>query len=118
MADDPLDEWRETLAEDRKRVGFLPQGPVKNSLRRKLRDIEVVLQVVGGLPENEPFRCRVEDVARLMKKTPSTNIEEWGRIANEFADCVRIARIMKQRHAALDAWPSSADAKFAPTKGE
>ena len=102
MADDPLDGWRQTLAEDRQRAELLPKGPVKTLLNKKLREIEVVLQVVGDLPENEPFRCRVEDVARLMKETPSTNIEEWDRVAKEFADCARIARGMKRKQASLE----------------
>ena len=71
-------------------------------LRKKLREMEVILEVVGALPENQPFRCRVEDIARLMKETPSSKAKEWDGVLKEFAACVKIAGSMKRRQAALD----------------
>ena len=99
MADDPLDEWRRTLVDDTQRVKLLPKGQVKNLLNQKLRELADILGVVGALPENQPFRCRVEDIARLMKETPSRT----SKVLKEFADCVKIARSMKRRKAALNA---------------
>ena len=99
MAEDPLDEWREAQAEDRRRAGLLPKGQAKNSLNKKLREMKVILEVVGALPENQPFRCRVEDIARLMKETSSSKAKERDGV-KEFAACVKIAGSMKRRQAA------------------
>jgi hypothetical protein len=106
MTDDPLDlldGWRQTLAKDRRRAELLPQGQVKNLLNKKLREMMVILEVVGALPENEPFRCRVKALARRMKETPSANSEQWGGVLKEFADCATIARSMKRIEALRDA---------------
>src|SRR4051812_30978136 len=95
MAADPLDEWRETIATDRGRTQLLPKGQVRNAINKKLREMETILAAIAALPEGgEPFRCRVEKVARLMKETPSNEKTEWKRILEEFAACVKIARRM------------------------
>ena len=99
MADDPLDEWRQTLAEDKQRVRTLPDGQVKTLLRKKLREMELILEMVETLPEGDPFCDRVEGLARLMKETSSSK----SKVLKEFADCIKIARSMKRRQAALDA---------------
>jgi hypothetical protein len=92
MAGGPLDEWRQTLAEDRERVGMLPEGPVRNVLTKKLREMDLLLRAVNLSPEDDPFRARVEAVARRMKETPSGKTTEWDAVLSEFAACVRIAR--------------------------
>ena len=103
MADDPLGGWRKTLVEDKQRAGLLPKGQVKNLLNKKLRELEIILEVVGALPENEPFRHRVECIARLMEETPSSKAREWDGVLEEFAACVTIAHRMKRKQAAWDA---------------
>jgi hypothetical protein len=87
------------LAEDKRRAGLLPKGQVKNLLNKKLRELELILQMVETLPEGDPFRDRVEGLARLMKETASSK----SKVLKEFVDCVKIARSMKRRQAALDA---------------
>ena len=99
MADDPLDEWRQTLAEDSAARRIAAKGQVKNLLHKKLREMELILQAVETLPENDPFRDRVEGLARLMKETPSSKAKEWDGVLKEFAACVKIARSMKRRQA-------------------
>ena len=105
---DPLDSWRKMLAEDKHRAAMLPQGQVKNALNKKIREIEMVLQVVEALPEANPFRVRVENVARLMQETPTADLEAWKLVTDEFAGCLKIARSMRQ---------AAFNAKLAP-KGE
>jgi hypothetical protein len=103
MADDPLDQWRETWVKDRQRAGLLAAGPVKNLLNKQLRETEVILQAVGTLPENDPFRHRVAALALRMKETPSSEAKERDDVLSEFAACAKIARSLKQKQAALDA---------------
>ena len=76
---------------------MLPSGPVKNSLNKKLRNMEVILQVVGDLPEIDAFRVRVEALARRMKEIPSSEAQEPVDLSGEFTDCARIARFMRLR---------------------
>jgi hypothetical protein len=107
MADDPLDEWRETVAADRQRAGLLPDGQVKNLLNEKLREMELLLRVVSALAKNDPFRDRVKSIARRMKETPSSEAKERSAVLRGFAACVNVARRMDWTQAALDAkrWP-------------
>jgi hypothetical protein len=97
MANDPLHELRETLEADRRRAAMLPSGPVKRSLNKKLRDMDVILQVVGDLPENDAFRVRVEALARRMSEMPSRTAEGSVDLSWELAYCARIARSMRVR---------------------
>jgi hypothetical protein len=89
MADDPLDGWRETLAEDRQRAAVMPSGPAKSLLNKKLREIEVILQALRTLPSNDPFRDRVELLARRMEETQSIDTQRPADILAEFGACVK-----------------------------
>jgi hypothetical protein len=108
MARDPLDSWRKMLAKDRVRAAMLPQGEVKNALNKKLREIEMIVQVVEALPEADPFRSRVKNVARLMQETPTTDLEARKLVTDEFAGCLKIVRSVRR---------AAFNAKLA-TKGE
>jgi hypothetical protein len=107
MAGDPLDEWRETLAADKQTVGLMPSGKPKNLLNKKLREIEVILQVVERLPKNDPFRARVEAVARRLQETRPNEAEGWDAALHEYAACVKIARRMNWKQAVQNRkkWP-------------
>ena len=106
MADDPLDSWQKTLAADRLHAAMLPKGPVKNALNKKLREMEIILQVVTALPETDPFRRRVNNVARLMNETPVDDAAAWKRVLDEFAACLKVARSRKTWLTALGAKPA------------
>ena len=87
--------------EDKRRAGLMPKGPVKNLLNKKLREMEVILEVVGALPENQPFRCRVEGVARLMKESRLARQKSGTESSRNSPPASKIAGSMKRRQAAL-----------------
>ena len=89
-----MPDLEELLAAKRERVNGLPEGRVKQLLLRALPELDVIARLLDTLPEQHPFRDRVEAFGHRVREArdDGTTDKEFEDLISELHACATFAR--------------------------